>query len=53
MLHLRLRRLFDVRLALRLLVGYFLGIFFDPVDGGSTLHRNVGELLEYMTSHPR
>jgi hypothetical protein len=31
-----------------------LGLLFGPEDGGSILHRNVGELLrDYTASHPR
>jgi hypothetical protein len=34
------------------LAGYLLGLFFDPENGGSTLIRNVRELLsDYTASH--
>jgi hypothetical protein len=34
-------------------VALFLGLLFDPEDGGSTILRNVDELLPmYTASHP-
>lgn len=35
-----------------ILVGYLLGLLFDPEDGGSTVLRNIGKLSpQYMSPH--
>jgi hypothetical protein len=36
-----------------LIDGIFLGLPFDPKNGGNTLFRNVGELSKYTALQPR
>jgi hypothetical protein len=53
MLCLRLHQLFEARLALLILVGYFLGLFFDPVDGVSSsieIFVNYCNTLRYISA---